>query len=95
MDSLFIIIFWLGFAAMLVAVVAERFVVEGRLSRIRNAKLPIAFTQKARIKRLEDYKQEFSKGEEDLWYRYLQTINKHGTRYVIVMLVMGVLAFLF
>ena len=77
-----------------VGVVAERYVVEGRLSRIRKSKLPLAFTQKARLKRLEEYRNEYGQGEEDFWYRYLQVLNNYGLKYMGVMLLLGVLAFL-
>jgi hypothetical protein len=91
---LFTTIFWVAFVGGFFGVFLER-IVMGRLSHVRNKDVQLAFTQKARLQLLEDYKTECGKGREDLWYKYLMTVYTHGMKFVWFMLALGVLAIAF
>ena len=95
MDLIFVVLFWAGFAAILFCVFVERGIIMGRLSSIRNKRVPIAFTQKTRFQLIEDYKNEHGSGREDVWYKYLRMIYSHGLKYVFFMFGIAVLAFIF
>ncbi len=93
MALIFTVLFCAGLVAALLGVFVERGIVMGRLSSLRNEKVPLAFTQKARYQLLEDYKNEYGSGSEDIWYKYLITAYTHGMKYVWFMLVIAVLVF--
>ena len=95
MDLLFQILFYILFLMVIVAVFVETLIVNSRLSHIRGKELPLTFTIKSQLQRLEDYKKEYGMGQEDIWYKFLKSLKVHGLKYVGIMLVLGLLAVIF
>ena len=95
MDLLFITLFWSAFIAVGVGVFVNALIVNRRLSQARGKDLPITFTRKSQFQRLEDYKNEYGNGREDIWHKYLKTILVHGRKGAGMLFVIAILALIF